>query len=108
VGLLKKTIDKITGSTPQTNGFGIWREGCGYNVNCKYEVVYQQGTYTGSDDQWREIGIPHHIIDMINKECPSKFGWRFDVKNDTKYAIISFDDRDYAFWFNLKHTKGQK
>jgi len=107
VEILNKIKSRITGTTPQTNGnkLGEWREGCGYNVKCKYDVVYSSGIYTGTDTEWGNVGIPYSVLDKINRECPDKFGWRFEVSNDIKYAIISFDNREYAFWFNLQYSK---
>lgn len=107
---IRKMLSRVTGTTPQTSGIHLqedkdWREGCGYNVRCEHDVIYDSGVYTGRDDEWAEVGIPHGILHMINNKCPGNFGWRFDVVNNTKYAIISFDDRDYAFWFRLKHSK---
>ena len=107
---IREMLSRVTGTTPQTSGIHLqedkdWRDGCGYNVKCKYDVIYDSGTYTGRDEEWAEVGIPHGILHMINNKCPGNFGWRFNVEGNTKYAIISFDDKEYAFWFRLKHSK---
>lgn len=78
---------------------------CGYNCVHEYKVVYQQGDYDGTDDSWREVGIPMHVLSRVNHDSKKKgfkFGWHFESDNTTKKAIISFDDLDYAFWFNLR------
>ena len=97
---------EATGSIPQANG-SSWIEDteCGYDKHFKYEVVYAHGPYTGSDEQWRGVGIPHYIIDKLNKDSKKKgfkFGWTFRVEDEDKKAIISFSSKNYAFWFKLK------
>ena len=80
---------------------------CGYNCVHEYKVVYQQGEYDGTDETWREVGIPATLISKINKDSKKKnfnFGWHFEATSGMKKAIISFDDPDYAFWFSLKEA----
>ena len=37
------------------------------------------------------------------KNAKGKYGWHFDVVRDTKYAKITFEDKDDAFWFRLRN-----
>ena len=100
--------DTATGTTPQTNGMSAeieWREECGYNKFFQYEVVWEQGFYDGKDDDWRQIGIPHHVLSNINSNAKGKYGWHFDVVRDTKYAKITFENEDDALWFRLTLNK---
>lgn len=106
--MIRELIDKATGTTPQTNGTQIgveWREDCGYNKYFEHEVIYQKGFYDGDDKDWSQIGIPHSILEDINNTALGKYGWHFDVIRDTKYAKITFEDKDDALWFRLKIKK---
>jgi hypothetical protein len=103
---LRDIVERATGTTPQTNGTSAepdWREECGYNKFFKHEVIWQQGHYTGDDKDWSQIGIPHSVLSDINKNAKGKYGWHFDVVRDTKYAKITFEDKDDAFWFRLRN-----
>ena len=60
---------KATGTTPQTNGTSaepVWREDCGYNKFFEHEVIWQQGNYSGLDEEWSQVGIPHSVLSDIN------------------------------------------
>tara|TARA_B100002019_G_scaffold293374_1_gene320541 strand:- start:3149 stop:3469 length:321 start_codon:yes stop_codon:yes gene_type:complete len=103
--MIKTLIQRATGTTPQTNGTSAsddWREGCGYNHFFEHEIVWDQGHYTGLDEEWGSVGIPYNILLDINSNAKGKYGWHFDVIRDTKYAKISFENEDDALWFRLK------
>ena len=81
------------------------KQDIGYDSHYPYEVKYASGPYTGGDDQWREVGIPSHVLQRIAKDSEKKgfkYGWTFKVENGVKTAIISFDNKNYAFWFRLR------
>ena len=69
----------------------------GYDKHYKHEVVYESGPYTGRDDEWSAVGIPSHVL--------AKLGWTFRVEDNIKKAIISFNSRNYAFWFQLTRRR---
>jgi len=101
-------LKEAIGTTPQTNGMSAsddWREDCGYNKYFEHEMIWQQGFYDGNDEDWRQIGIPHSVLTDINTNAKGKYGWHFNVVRDTKYAIITFEDKDDALWFRLKLNK---
>ena len=107
-----KRLKKILGTTPQTNGSHemekYWNSmpDCGYDKHYEHEVVYASGPYDGSDEQWAKVGIPYSTIHKIYRDAERKnfkFGWTFTNTDNTKRAIISFSDPDYAFWFKLKN-----
>ena len=96
---LKKSWSQVEDSPTEYKPY------CGYNCVHEYKVVYQQGEFDGTDEAWRNVGIPSSVIDKINSDSKKqnfKFGWHFESDNNVKKAIISFSDRDYAFWFNLR------
>jgi hypothetical protein len=100
-------MSRATGGTPQTSGagqLGDYKEGCGYNEIFEHRVMWQSGFYDGKDEDWREVGIPMHVIEAINKKVKGKFGWHFNTVDNIKQAIITFSDPDDAFWFRLKHV----
>lgn len=95
-----------SGGYPQSSGYDMKNlpDDCGYNKHFKYEVVWDKGEYTGSDDQWRQVGIPHSVLNKINTDAHRKkfkYGWTFRVEDGYKTAIISFSSKSYAFWFRL-------
>ena len=100
-------MSRATGGTPQTSGagqLGDYKEGCGYNKIFEHRVLWQSGFYDGRDEDWRDVGIPMHVIEAINKKVKGLFGWHFNTVDNTKQAIITFSDPDDAFWFRLKHV----
>ena len=108
IGIRSHSVARATGGTPQTSGagqLGDYKEGCGYNKIFEHRVLWQTGFYDGIDEDWREIGIPMHVIESINNEVKGMFGWHFNTVDNTKQAIITFSDPDDAFWFRLKHVK---
>ena len=71
IGIRSHSVARATGGTPQTSGagqLGDYKEGCGYNKIFEHRVLWQTGFYDGRDEDWREIGIPMHVIESINNE----------------------------------------
>lgn len=106
-------MTRATGNTPQTNLHDVSiREGCGYDKVFRYQVVYSTGHYNGRDDDWAQVGIPFSVIMECEINCKGKYGWHFtvDQAHERKNAIMSFEDKDEAFWFVLKYIdkKGKK
>ena len=70
--MIKTLIQRATGTTPQTNGTSAsddWREGCGYNHFFEHEIVWDQGHYTGLDEEWGSVGIPYNVLLDINSNA---------------------------------------
>lgn len=77
-----------------------------YNRKYRWQVEYCRGVYTGLSTEWQRIGIPANVLDWCEQHCEKEYGWHFTVETDEKIkkAIISFEDKDEAFWFSLKHS----
>ena len=82
-----------------------WRDDCGYNQYFPYEIVWESKYYDGTDDAWREVGIPHSVLNKINSTSEGRYGWHFNLIRDQKVAVISFEKEDDALWFSLTENK---
>ena len=45
----------------------------------------------------------HSVLSDINNNAKGKYGWHFDVIQTPKYAKITFESKDDAFWFRLRN-----
>ena len=83
----------------------VWRKDCGYNHYFPHEIIWESKYYDGSDERWREVGIPHSVLTKINSTSEGRYGWHFNLIRDQKVAVISFEKEDDALWFSLTENK---
>lgn len=94
-------------ATEENNVNIDWREDCGYNHYFPHEIIWDSKYYDGTDETWRDVGIPHSVLSRINSTCEGRYGWHFNIIRDSKVAIISFENEDDALWFSLSESKGK-
>ena len=78
-----------------------------YNKQYRWQVEYSRGVCTSTNTDWHRVGIPSNVLNWCEENCEKPFGWHFTIEpdyslNKIKKAMITFEDKDDAFWFSLR------
>ena len=109
IGMKSTQMSRATGGTPQTSGagqLGDYKEGCGYNEIFEHRVMWQSGFYDGKDEDWREVGIPMHVIEAINKKIPLENRMTTAQEIGDSVAFLLSDHSSYITGETLKVNGG--